>query len=355
MKTLYRYIGLRLAFGWILVFLIFTALFSFLELVGQLDDIGEGNYHLVDAFTYVAYTFPGRVVDLAAVSALLGSIVALGTLANGDELLAMRACGFSVFRIARIVLSFGVVIMLGVLILAQFVVPPLEQKAKINRELALSDVGTLLPTGGFWTRDHGRYINVRSSSYSGELTDVSIYEFDMQGNPLGFVAANKAEINDDGHWIGQGARQVIFNDQGVVDTEIPSLALDVFLSAKQVDVLSVTPSMLSIDYLYRYIKTLRQRGQNTDPYVLALWQKTTLPFKIGAMIFFSLPFVFGRARDANPGRRVTLGSIFGIFYYYFDQALGYIGLLLGLHPSFSTLLPLAILSLMATWLLLRVP
>ncbi len=355
MKILYRYIGLRLAFGWLLVFMILSILFSSLELVGQLDDIGQGNYHLIDAFRYIAYTFPGRVMNLAAVSSLLGSIVALGTLASGDELLAMRACGFSVFRIARVVLSAGIVIMLGTLLLAQYIVPPLEQRAKIDRELALSDIGTFLPSGGFWTRDHGRYINVRSSSYNGELADVSIYEFDSKGKPSGYVSADKAEINDEGYWIGQGARKVTFEDLNVSDIKVSSLALDVFLSAKQVDVLSITPAMLSINDLYRYIKILRQRGQNTDPYVLALWQKTTLPLKIGAMIFFSLSFVFGQAREANPGRRVTLGSIVGISYYYFDQALGYMGLLLGLHPAFSTLLPLAIITLMATWLLLRVP
>ena len=94
---------------------------------------------------YVAYTFPGRVLNVAAVSSLLGSIVALGSLANGDELLAMRSCGFSVLRIARVALSAGIVIMLGVLLLAQFVVPSLERQAKVDRELALSEVG-LVPS-----------------------------------------------------------------------------------------------------------------------------------------------------------------------------------------------------------------
>ena len=81
----------------------------------------------------------------------------------------------------------------------------------------------------------------------------------------------------------------------------------------------------------------------------------TLPFKVGAMLFFSLPFVFGAAREANPGRRVTLGAIVGISYYYFDQAPGYTGLLLGIHTAFTTLLPLAIIVLIAFWLLFRVP
>ena len=356
MKMLSRYITARLAFGWLLVFLIMTALFSFLELVGQLDDIGEGSYRAKDAFMYVVYTLPGRVLDLAAVSTLLGGIVGLGTLANTDELLAMRTCGFSVFRIARVLLGAGGVIMLGVLLLTQFVVPPLEQQAKINRELALSEEGSLLSSGGFWTRDtNNRFINVRSSDSGVGLADVSVYEFDKEGRPTRYVGAPRTEIGKDGQWVGRDARRIIFADKQVTDQVEPALALDVFLSSRQADILSITPDMLAMDELYQYILVLRERGQNTDPFVLALWQKTTLPLKVAAMIFFSLPFVFGAAREANPGRRVTLGAIVGISYYYFDQALGYLGLLLGIHAAITTLLPLAIIVLLAFWLLFRVP
>jgi lipopolysaccharide export system permease protein len=355
MKILHRYISVRLAFGWLLVFLIMTALFSILELVGQLDDIGKGNYQLRDALIYVIYTMPGRALDLAAVSSLLGGIVALGTLAKSGELLTMRASGFSVFRIAGVVLAAGSAIMVGVLLLAQFVVPPLEQQAKIGRELALSEAGSLLPAGGFWTRDHNAFINVRSSIHGGNLTDVSVYEFDAGGKPIRCITAREATIDRVGRWVGRDVRQINFADQSLADRKTPSLDLEVFLKTRQVDILSITPAMLSLDKLYQYIQILRERGQNVDQYVLALWQKTTLPLKVGAMIFFSLPFAFGSPREANPGRRVTLGAIIGISYYYFDQALGYTGVLIGLHPAYTTLLPLGIIVLMTTWLMLRVP
>lgn len=355
MRLINRYIGVRLAFGWLLVFLILTALFSILELVGQLGSIGKGTYQLVDAFKYVAYTLPGRVLNLAAVSSLLGSIVALGSLARGNELLALRTCGVSVLGIARSALRAGSVIMLGTLLLAQFVVPSLERQAKVDRELALSGAGSLLPTGGFWARDNQRFINVRSSMRGGVLVDISIYEFDREGKLATYITAREAVIGHDGQWIGKDARQIDFVDQRIIERAIPTLPLDLFLNRRQVEIFSITPTMLSIDQLYQYIVSLRDRGQNADRYVLALWQKTTLPLKIAAMIFFSLPFVFGAAREVNAGRRVTLGAIVGISYYYFDQALGYAGLLLGLSPAFTTLLPLAIITLMTVWLLLRVP
>ncbi len=355
MKLLYRYIVARLAFGWLLVLLILLALFSILELVGQLDDIGKGSYRLPDAFLYVAYTLPGRALSLAAVSSLLGSIVAFGTLASGSELMAMRACGFSVFRIARVLLGAGLPIMLGVLLLAQYVVPPLEQQAKINRELALAEAGTLLPAGGFWTRDGNRFVNVRSFPYGDRLVDVSIYEFDEQGKPTGCVLAREAQIDRDGQWSGHDARQISFADRQGFDRKVDILPLGVFLNARQAKILSITPAMLSIDKLYQYTLALRERGQNVDQFVLALWQKTTLPLKVAAMLLFSLPFVFGAVREANQGRRITFGAIVGISYYYFDQALGYTGLLLGLHPAITTLLPLAIILLLSMWFLLRVP
>ena len=355
MRILTRYISLRLAFGWLLVFFIMTALFSFLELVGQLDDVGEGSYRMKDAFMYVAYTLPGRVISLAAVSSLVGGIIALGTLANSDELLAMRACGFSVLRIARVVLSSGIVIMLGVLLLAQFIVPALEQKAKINRELAISGEGMLLSKGGFWTRDKNRFINVRSSSSGAGLADVSVYEFDEQGVPVRCVTSEETEILGKSEWLGRNVRQITFSGSAVSGERRSSQELGVLLNRKQADILSITPDMLSLDKLYQYIQLMKKRGQDVDQYVLALWQKVTLPLKVGALIFLSLPFAFGPAREANPGRRVTLGAIVGISYYYFDQALGYTGLLIGLHPAFTTLLPLAIITLLASWLLLRVP
>jgi len=354
MKILHRYLWVRLAFGWSLVFLITTSLFSILEFIAQLDDIGEGSYRLLDALIYVISTMPGRVLELAAVSSLLGAIVALGTLANNGELLSLRASGFSVFRIAGEVVRAGSVIMLGTLLLAQFIVPRTEQQAWLRRELALSEAGSLLPSGGFWTRDRDAFVNVRSSFPGGHLADVSVYEFDGEGKPVRFTSAREASIDDSGRWTGTQVRQISFGDPSGSDRKMAALDLEVFLNVRQVDILSITPAMLSLTGLYQYIQVLRERGQNPDQYLLALWQKVTLPLKIAAMVFFSLPFVFGPARDAHPGRRVTLGAIIGISYYYFDQALGYTGLLIGLHPAWTTLLPLGIIFLLTNWLLLRV-
>jgi len=146
MKTLDRYIGSRFIWGFLLVMLILVFLFSFLELVVQLDDVGKGNYQVLDCFLFVALTLPTRILDLVSLSALLGSILALGMLADRGELVAMRAAGLSVGRICVSVLAAGGLLMMLTGIVAEFVAPPLEQQARTRRSLAISGSPTMLLT-----------------------------------------------------------------------------------------------------------------------------------------------------------------------------------------------------------------
>ena len=58
MTILDRYIGLALARSALLVMLILLPLFTLLDLVQQLDEIGTGNYGLIDALIYEAFLMP---------------------------------------------------------------------------------------------------------------------------------------------------------------------------------------------------------------------------------------------------------------------------------------------------------
>ena len=93
MKTLDRHIGISFLHSFLLIFMILVALFSFLELMSQLDDVGKGNYQVKDVFFFIGLTLPRRMLEMMPISTLLGSVVALGILADHGELLAMQAGG----------------------------------------------------------------------------------------------------------------------------------------------------------------------------------------------------------------------------------------------------------------------
>ena len=60
-----------------------------------------------------------------------------------------------------------------------------------------------------------------------------------------------------------------------------------------------------------------------------------------------IPYRLLATATAAPNDYIELGTS--------SEALGYMGLLLGIHAAFTTLLPLAIIVLIAYWLLFRVP
>jgi len=302
---------------------------------------------------FICLTLPRRMLDLMPVSALLGGIIALGLLADNRELLAMQAGGMSSRRICLSVLATGSILMLVTLMLAELVVPPMDELARTRRSRALSDTGVTVTKQGFWARRGNSYIHVGKTLYGGAAADIDIFETDAEGRLKTFTYAQEANILDNNQWLLRGVTLKTFTEQGIVTRQIASLALDSFLSADQVDILELPASSLSAADLYLYIRALKESGQNADRYALALWRKLSLPLTTGAMILLALPFIFGSSRNVTAAKRIVIGSFVGIALYFADQLAVHLGLLLSLHPVITAMAPVVLISGIAGWQLRR--
>ena len=353
MKTLDRYIGSRFLKSFGLIICILLVLFSFFELMSQLDDIGKGTVTLTDVIISVCLTLPRRMLDLMPISTLLGGIIALGLLADHRELLAMQAGGVSTRRICVSVLATGSILMLATLMLAELVVPPMDELARTRRARALSDTGVTVTKQGFWVRRGLSYIHVGKTLYGGIATNIDIFETDAEGRLKQFTHAREANIQDNNQWVLREITLKTFSDQGIATKQIESLALDSFLSSDQVDILKLPAGSMSFSDLHRYVKALRESGQNADRYALALWRKLSVPLTTGAMLLLSLPFIFGSIRSVTAGKRIVTGSFVGIALYFADQLTVHLGLLLSLHPVITAMAPVGLISGIAFWQLRR--
>ena len=86
-----RYVVLHFCKSAAVVLALLLALFGFMSLTEELDDVGVGSFTTIDAIAVVILTTPTRIIDMLPVTTLLGSVLGLGTLANHGELLALRA------------------------------------------------------------------------------------------------------------------------------------------------------------------------------------------------------------------------------------------------------------------------
>jgi lipopolysaccharide export system permease protein len=354
MKTLDRHIATSFLKSFLLIFAILVALFSLLEMMSQLDDVGKGNYQIADVLIFIGLTLPRRMLELMPISTLLGSVVALGILADHRELLAMQAGGVSVRRICSSVFATGSILILLTGVLAEMIVPPLDQLARKKRALAISGSGFTLTKQGFWARRGNSYIHVGKTLADGMATNVDVFETDNKGRLEVYTYAREAQIQNGNRWLLKEVTRKTFTNAGIDTRHISDLVLDSFLSTDQVEVLEIPADSLSAADLYRYTRAMRGSGQNSDRYDLALWRKLGVPLTTGAMVLLSLPFVFGSNRRITAGKRIMLGSFVGLVFYFADQVIVNLGLLLSVNPVITAMTPVLLIAGTALWRLRRV-
>lgn len=354
MTILDRYIGLALARGILLVILVLLPLFTLLDLVQQLDDIGTGNYGLLDALIYEALQMPGYLLNLMPFAALLGSSIALGGLAHSSELTAMRACGFSMARIGLATLKTGIMVMLAAIVLMEWIAPPLYQLAVKRQSMALSGADILIEKHGFWIRQGNRFINVRNIHQGHTPADIHIFEFDPEKQRLNlYLHADRAETNNRSEWLYRDLILKEYRDKRVDTHHAAELTRESYLTERQLQVLELPISSLPPSDLYQYLQYLRASEQVTERFELVFWQKATLPLAIVVLMLCSLPFVFGSLRASSAGKGIVLATITGIGFQLVSQLLANLGLMLDLSPLLTTLLPIAALLILGSMLMRR--
>jgi len=190
---------------------------------------------------------------------------------------------------------------------------------------------------------------VHKISSEGVAAGVDIFEFDLQGRLKSFTHARSANIRSNKEWTLKEIVKKVLTDQGVTIEREATGTMESFLSMDQVAVLESPPYSLSTPDLMEYIQSLQNSGQNADQYLLALCRKLGVPLTTGAMVLFSLTFVFGASRRITAGRRITLAALIGITLYFGDQVVMHTGLLLNLNPFVTAMIPAGSIAALAWW------
>ncbi len=335
---IYRYISIQVFIGFLIAIAVLLPLFSFFDLLEELDDVGRGTYRISDAFLYTAMLLPRRFIQIAPFVALLGTVSALGKLAIHSELIAMRVAGLSPWRISIAPLSIGILLLLGVAILEQFVAPQLQQKAITYRAIALEQSAELGGNLGIWTRNEKNILRIGQIIHNKKAADIEILQLDQEDFLAAHIQAQTAEIVDNETW---GLSNVIvrtFENNQISAIRHNTLNWASFVSPEDIATLTKPPESLSPLELFRHVEFLRSTGQDADSYALALWRKIGSVLMTIAMLLLSIPFVFGSIRSGL-SNKLVFASLIGIAVYLLDQIIANTGLILQLNPALIALAP----------------
>lgn len=348
MRRIDRYIMTQFVIGIIPALLLLLALFSFMSLASELEDVGKGSFTLPDALMVVFLTTPKRIVELLPVSTLLGGLIGLGAMANYRELIAIRTAGISKQRIAKTVAVLAFFLCIFISILQFFVVPGFEHEAATLR--AQTSLSTEVLTGhskAIWTRNEKNYIRVNRVRTDQTLAGVEIYTTDDQGRLSQLVEASSALYIEQENWLLIDVLESRFGDGQVIETTRKNMRWNALLSAKQAAVLILPLEALAPNDLLKTIANMKQNQLDTQRYEVVLWQQVSLLPSLFAMALMSLPLLLGSVRTVSASQRALSGGLIGIGFYLLQQLSGHLAGILGLSPALLILTPPFILLILA--------
>jgi len=351
MRQLDRYVWGNIAGGYGVVMLALLTMFAVLALLGELDEIGEGDYGLGDALAYIGMTSPGVAVDLVPVIALVGTLIGLGRLAAAGELLVIQGA-VPKRRLLWAAGKPGVVAVIAAMALAELGVPPLEQMARSHRQVAIEGARSATSGPGLWVRDQDRFVNIREMRHGRIPARIDVYEFDRAGRLQVFVHARRADPLPDGQWLLTSVTRKRISPSGVETEVLDQMRWDSLPGADKLAAFFQKPDRMAPSDLYLYVRDLRERGQDAVRYAVALWQKLTLPFATAGLVLLAVYFILGPLRNASTGGRIAVGAGVGIAFQALSQITAHLGLLWGVSPPVTALAP-AGLVLVLSGLLLR--
>lgn len=350
---LHRYIAKSIIGSTLLVLIILLALYGFMDFIAELDDLGKGDYGLLQIAAYMALSMPKRIYELLPIAALLGSVLGLGNLASQSELVAMRAAGMSVRAISKAVLSVALILMLLAVFIGEVLRPPAEQRALAIQTTAQTGTVGAQSEYGFWTRDGNHFNHIQRINASGEFEGIKIYEFDNQ-NRLRIVTHADAARYEAEQWQLENVVQSTLDEVGVEVRSVERATWHSKLNPGMLNIVVVPPEFLPVWSLLNYISYLQDNHQSVNSYQLAFWSKVMMPLSSAVMVFLAVPFIFGPLRSSPVGGRILAGTLVGIGFYLFNQSFQHLGLVFGILPWLAASLPTFLFALLGIWMLRRV-
>ena len=348
MSILFRYVIVHYLLGCIPVLLALAALFSFLVLVEELDNVGEGLYRTADALQVIALTMPARLLELLPVTLLVGGLLGLGQLARHREIVVMRAAGISLVQLMIPLLVIAGAAVVTVLAIRNQLVPELELRAaQLRARTEATAIFRDTGDSGYWLPVGDRFIHIGRLVGGHSLSNVEIYYLDDQKQVQRLIRAEGGEIVADDRWVLSGVQSWDFRGRDVTRHRQPRLVWESDLNRQQTASLVVPREALSTPDLYRYIRLLDDNQLDSRQYRVSFWQRLSEPFALVIMALLTLPFMLGLQRGGSLGRAVLAGGFLGIVFFFSEQLMGHLAVLLGISPPLAAMAPELLMGLLA--------
>ena len=311
--------------------------------------------HLVA--NYYKYLVLQIYYEITPITVLLTTLVAFALLSRSNEVMAVKASGVSLYRLAVPAVVAAAIVVASCAFLQVTVLPAANQKvAQLKDEIkGRSGVRTYRRADRQWLFGKGRYIYnyLRYDSERETLQRLQVFEFNDNFELTRRLFADTARYVD-GFWVASGTWVRVFGESGDDYQVFPQpVVLDFPEKPEYFETEMKVPTAMTYGELKEYAQEVRDSGQVAPELEVELGKKLSYPAVSLIMALVALPFSFRLGRRGalyGVGVAIVLGMIFFALLALFTT-LGQTG---ALPPMIAVWTPNALFGLLALYLFLGV-
>ncbi len=344
-------------FFFMLVLVVFVALFAIVTLFELLPDILRNNVDAAVVANYFVFLLPQILYWVIPLTVLLAVLINLGTLTKTNEILAVKAGAVSLYRTALPLLMMGLLLSAGLYAMQDFLLPYSNQRQdefrnviKGRAQQTYRDPERKWMAGSDGRIYHYEYFDPDNNVFGG----VSIFAFRPDTFELNeWVFASRAEWDrfywtlHDG-WVRKLGPNNSVEYEPFARLQFPEMDNPDYFKKEVRPATQMTYVELS-----RYIDDLQQSGFDVSSLTVDLNRKLSFPLVAFIMAIIGVPFSFTTGKKGafyGIGLCVVVGIIYWSTFELFDK----LGAVNRLSPFIAAWFPNLIFGSGGIWLMLRV-
>jgi lipopolysaccharide export system permease protein len=353
MTILDRYIVRSILGSVLLVMVVVLILGGLFIFIDQQDEIGVGHYTAIEALWFTLLNLPQQAFELLPITVLIGSLLGLGSLARGSELIVIRATGVSIVRLAGTALIAAALLIGLEVLLGEVLGPPLHVVAREQKAFAkLTDV-SFGGGGAAWVRDGNLILNVARQSGQRQFGSMQIFELSPDHHLVALGHAANATAGSDKKWLLGDYTESRFADNSVQAKPPGQRILQTNVTAGFLGLAAQDPEQLSSRALWQLIQYYRNNALDPSHYLFAFWSRIARTVAIAFSVLLAIPFVLGSLRSSGAGTRTMMGLLLGICFFLVQRLIESGTVVFDLNPLVLAWIPTATMGMVTIWLLAR--
>lgn len=316
-----------------LTFAAFVAIYVIVDLFDRLNFFIRNQASAAAAARYLAFKLPLIVTQVTPPAVLASVLLSLALLGRRNELIALRANGVSVYRLARPLLLVAGVISVAMLVWNETVVP-LSTRAheQVNfLEIRHQAPRTILSDREIWYHGSDGFYNIDHIDRARQtLYGIVIYRVSDDFELVSTVEVPSAQWTGE-RWDIPGATERRMSAFG--DLEFRPIQAGAILQQETIaDFLEVyrEPEELSYATLRQRIQALTRKGIDASRFAVDLHLKLAVPFMSVILAALAIPIAGRATRNASVAATVGVGTLVGFSYWVvlaLSMSLGHSGTL----------------------------